>query len=59
MDLSAARPAAKPIIPTNSEQYLTFQLAGQTYGVEILRVQEIKGWRSRRGCRIRPSTCRV
>src|SRR5580693_5632347 len=44
MDLSAARPAAKPIIPTNSEQYLTFQLAGQTYGVEILRVQEIKGW---------------
>jgi len=44
MDLSAARPAAKPIIPTNSEQYLTFQLAGHTYGVEILRVQEIKGW---------------
>ena len=27
-----------------AEQYLTFQLAGQTYGVEILRVQEIKGW---------------
>jgi purine-binding chemotaxis protein CheW len=25
-------------------QYLTFQLAGQDYGVEILRVQEIKGW---------------
>ena len=44
MDVTAARPAAKPIITTNSEQYLTFQLAGQTYGVEILRVQEIKGW---------------
>jgi purine-binding chemotaxis protein CheW len=44
MDVTAARSAAKPIIPTNSEQYLTFQLAGQTYGVEILRVQEIKGW---------------
>ena len=27
-----------------AEQYLTFQLAGQYYGVEILRVQEIKGW---------------
>ena len=26
------------------QQYLTFQLAGQLYGVEILRVQEIKGW---------------
>jgi len=28
----------------NADQYLTFQLAGQNYGVEILRVQEIKGW---------------
>ncbi len=27
-----------------SEQYLTFQLAGEEYGVDILRVQEIKGW---------------
>jgi purine-binding chemotaxis protein CheW len=26
------------------EQFLTFQLLGQRYGVEILRVQEIKGW---------------
>jgi len=26
------------------EQYLTFMLAGEEYGVEILRVQEIKGW---------------
>jgi purine-binding chemotaxis protein CheW len=25
-------------------QYLTFVLAGEEYGVEILRVQEIKGW---------------
>ncbi len=25
-------------------QYLTFQLAGEQYGVEILRVQEIRGW---------------
>jgi len=30
----------------NSEgnQYLTFLLAGEEYGVDILRVQEIKGW---------------
>lgn len=26
------------------EQYLTFVLAGEEYGVEILKVQEIKGW---------------
>lgn len=26
------------------EQYLTFILAGEEYGVEILKVQEIKGW---------------
>ena len=29
-----------------SEQYLTFMLAGEEYGVEILQVQEIKGWDS-------------
>src|SRR5579863_9714575 len=28
----------------SSEQYLTFMLAGEEYGVDILRVQEIKGW---------------
>jgi len=27
-------------------QYLTFMLAGEEYGVDILRVQEIKGWDS-------------
>ena len=27
----------------SSEQYLTFMLAGEEYGVDILRVQEIKG----------------
>lgn len=32
--------------PTESatEQYLTFMLAGEEYGVAILQVQEIKGW---------------
>jgi purine-binding chemotaxis protein CheW len=44
MDVTAAKATRRPLITTNAEQYLTFQLAGQTYGVEILRVQEIKGW---------------
>ena len=28
----------------NIEQYLTFGLGGEEYGVDILRVQEVKGW---------------
>ena len=28
----------------NAEQFLTFQLADEAYGVEILKVQEIRGW---------------
>ena len=28
----------------DDDQYLTFILAGEEYGVDILRVQEIKGW---------------
>ncbi|MFC1602032.1 chemotaxis protein CheW [Pseudomonadota bacterium] len=27
-----------------NSQYLTFELAGEDYGVDILRVQEIRGW---------------
>jgi purine-binding chemotaxis protein CheW len=27
-----------------TDQYLTFVLSGEDYGVDILRVQEIKGW---------------
>lgn len=30
----------------DGQQYLTFILAGEEYGVDILRVQEIKGWDS-------------
>jgi len=30
----------------NAEQYLTFMLNDEEYGVDILRVQEIKGWSS-------------
>ncbi len=28
----------------HADQYLTFMLNGEEYGVDILRVQEIKGW---------------
>jgi len=31
-------------VDDGSEQYLTFILGEEEYGVEILRVQEIKGW---------------
>jgi len=31
-------------ITADTDQYLTFMLAGEEYGVDILRVQEIKGW---------------
>ena len=30
--------------PDTSNQYLTFSLADEQYGVDILRVQEIRGW---------------
>jgi len=33
-------------IESDGNQYLTFLLAGEEYGVDILRVQEIKGWNS-------------
>jgi purine-binding chemotaxis protein CheW len=29
-----------------TEQFLTFELAGESYGIEILKVQEIRGWES-------------
>ena len=32
------------ILPTGEEQFLTFRLDGQEYGIAILKVQEIKGW---------------
>ena len=35
------------------EQFLTFQLAGEAYGVEILKVQEIRGWEA---VRVMPNT---
>ncbi len=29
---------------TSDEQYLTFELSGEIFAIDILRVQEIKGW---------------
>jgi len=39
-----AEPAATRANAPGSSQYVTFVCAGVEYGVEILRVQEIKGW---------------
>ena len=44
MQATAAPAVRSSASAATAEQYLTFQLAGQSYGVEILRVQEIKGW---------------
>jgi purine-binding chemotaxis protein CheW len=44
LDATHVKSALKTHGPLPAEQYLTFQLAGQDYGIEILRVQEIKCW---------------
>lgn len=49
MELHAANAVVKAAAGLEAEagslpQYLTFLCAGEEYGVEILRVQEIKGW---------------
>ncbi|MGE3772346.1 MAG: chemotaxis protein CheW [Gammaproteobacteria bacterium] len=38
--------AAGSAVAADAEQFLTFMLNGEEYGVDILRVQEIKGWES-------------
>ena len=46
--MSAAGNASQQLgiqeLAENAGQYLTFMLAGEEYGVDILRVQEIRGW---------------
>lgn len=44
MSTSTSASGADRSATGTSEQYLTFMLAGEEYGVDILRVQEIKGW---------------
>mgnify|MGYP001591631553 FL=1 len=34
----------KALLEEVGDQYLTFQLAEEDYGIDILRVQEIRGW---------------
>jgi purine-binding chemotaxis protein CheW len=41
-----AQPGAAQDVAGAGAQYLTFVCGGEEYGVEILRVQEIKGWES-------------
>jgi purine-binding chemotaxis protein CheW len=42
---TATQESAQPIgIDTDGNQFLTFQLGEELYGVDILRVQEIKGY---------------
>jgi len=44
LDAVHAKAATKSSTLARVNQYLTFQLDGQDYGIEILRVQEIKRW---------------
>ena len=39
-----AQVTASEVASGDARQYLTFMLADEEYGVDILRVQEIKGW---------------
>ncbi|MBI5783391.1 MAG: purine-binding chemotaxis protein CheW [Gammaproteobacteria bacterium] len=42
--METARVLDQKTLMAGEEQFLTFQLDGQEYGIAILKVQEIKGW---------------
>jgi len=42
--METARVLQEKTLQANEEQFLTFRLDGQEYGISILKVQEIKGW---------------
>ena len=42
--METARVLQEKALQANEEQFLTFRLDGQEYGIAILKVQEIKGW---------------
>lgn len=44
MDTAERKTADAATVQKKESQYLTFMLAGEYYGVEILRVREIRGW---------------
>ena len=41
--MQTARVLQEKTLQANAEQFLTFRLDGQEYGIAILKVQEIKG----------------
>lgn len=43
-DTAPASKDSHKLIDSNQSQYLTFIMAGEEYGVDILAVQEIRGW---------------
>jgi len=44
MTTTLETPEAKKDSATEAQQFLTFQIAGEEYGIDILKVQEIKGY---------------
>jgi purine-binding chemotaxis protein CheW len=44
MSTEALQPSPSDMLHAETNQYLTFMLNGEEYGVEILRVQGIQGW---------------
>jgi purine-binding chemotaxis protein CheW len=42
--MPGAELTAMAMDPLSADQYLIFRLAGQDYGIDILRVQEIRAW---------------
>jgi purine-binding chemotaxis protein CheW len=44
MQLAEATPHAAPRVPVRPREYLTFRLGAEEYGIDILKVQEIRGY---------------
>jgi len=44
MNMSTQADHSSTQMDADTEQYLTFFLADEEYGVDILKVQEIRGW---------------
>lgn len=42
--MTESNPATSAAAEDQSQQYLTFMMADEEYGVDILSVQEIRGW---------------
>jgi purine-binding chemotaxis protein CheW len=44
INMKAARPSAAGTAESAASEFLTFRLAAESYGIEILKVQEIRGY---------------